>query len=281
MPDRDDADVPRYTVSVVAERVGVPTATLRSWNQRYGVGPTDHSPGRHRLYSDNDIAIVEEMHELIAQGASPRSAARTALESIKPRSGDQYALLAAVFELDVGTVSRLLDRHIRHLGVVATWEDFIRPAFAAIEARQADGEGCIDVEHALSWSVSRSLQAVPLAKAEASESIILACTSGEAHCLPLEALRAALAERGQQALMLGPDVPTDALLDAISRQRNPVAVVLWSQSQRTADLATAKAVLGADAQLVVGGSGWASARLPKKVEPLEDLRTALHRLEVC
>jgi MerR family transcriptional regulator, light-induced transcriptional regulator len=56
--DKNDVDEPLYTVRVVAERVGVPTATLRSWNQRYGVGPPEHSPGRHRLYSENDIAVV-------------------------------------------------------------------------------------------------------------------------------------------------------------------------------------------------------------------------------
>ena len=60
----------------------MPTATLRSWNQRYGVGPPEHSPGQHRLYSETDIAIVRRMYELIAQGASPRSAARAAIDSV-------------------------------------------------------------------------------------------------------------------------------------------------------------------------------------------------------
>ena len=83
-PERDDAELPQYTVRIVAERVGVPTATLRSWNQRYGVGPPDHSPGRHRLYSDDDIMIVRQMHELMGQGASPRSAARAAIDSVRP-----------------------------------------------------------------------------------------------------------------------------------------------------------------------------------------------------
>ncbi|MCW2557888.1 MAG: hypothetical protein JWP55_1852 [Mycobacterium sp.] len=45
-------DSPRYAVRAVAERVGVPTATLRSWNQRYGIGPADHDRGRHRRSID-------------------------------------------------------------------------------------------------------------------------------------------------------------------------------------------------------------------------------------
>jgi len=65
-------DSARYTVRSVAERVGVPIATLRSWNQRYGIGPPHHNPGRHRLYSETDIAVVQQMHQLIGEGASPR-----------------------------------------------------------------------------------------------------------------------------------------------------------------------------------------------------------------
>ncbi len=207
-PERKDADEPRFTVGVVAERVGVPTATLRSWNQRYGVGPPDHSPGRHRLYSENDIAIVLRMFELIAQGASPRSAARTAIESVRPARGDAAALLIAAFDLDVVTAGLLLDRHLRHFGVIDTWDQLVRPAFSGIETQQAEGVDCIDVEHVLSWTVARSLQRLPIAAADGASSIVLGCAARETHTLSLEALRAALGERGVGAVMLGADVPT-------------------------------------------------------------------------
>src|SRR5690242_7467625 len=159
-----DADEPLYTVRVVAERLGVPTATLRSWNQRYGVGPSEHSPGRHRLYSETDIAVARRMYELIVEGASPRSAARTAIDSLRPARGDSAALLDAAFDFDVFTAGLLLDQHLRHFGVLDTWDQLVRPAFDDIANRQAQGQGCIDVEHALSWTVSRSLQRIPIAE---------------------------------------------------------------------------------------------------------------------
>src|SRR4029079_9158301 len=99
----NDVDEPLYTVRVVAERVGVPTATLRSWNQRYAARPPEHSPGQHRLYSENDIAVVRRMRGLIVDGASPRSAARTAIDSLRPAHGDTPALLVAAFDCDVFT----------------------------------------------------------------------------------------------------------------------------------------------------------------------------------
>jgi MerR family transcriptional regulator, light-induced transcriptional regulator len=273
----DDAELPRYTVRVVADRVGVPVPTLRSWNQRYGVGPVGHSPGRHRLYSEADIAVVEAMLELIGEGVSPGGAARAALDAVVPTEPDPASLVAAAFEFDVVAAGRQLDRHIRHFGVVDTWDRLVRPAFAAIEARQLGGEGCVDVEHALSWTVSRSLQRLPIT-ADESPSIILACSEDEAHSLALEALRAALGERERGALMLGADVPAAALIDAIQRHGGSVTVVLWAQTTDTADIATAKAVMEADAQLLVGGPGWTSARLPRRAVRVDSLHAALTHL---
>jgi DNA-binding transcriptional MerR regulator len=274
----NDADLPQYTVGVVAERLGVPIATLRSWNQRYGVGPSDHNPGSHRLYSENDISIVERMHRLIGEGVSPRSAARAALDSVVPPRADTDKLLATAFGLDSASAGRHVESHLRHYGVVETWDQLIRPVFSAIEARQADGEECIDVEHALSWAVTRALQRLPLNQSAKSTSIILACTENETHTLALEALRAALGEAGHESLMLGADVPCAALLDAIRRTGQPATVVLWAQTADTADSSTAKAVIAERAELMLAGPGWASARVPKKAVLLDSLEGALRHL---
>ncbi|KUH92607.1 MerR family transcriptional regulator [Mycobacterium sp. IS-1556] len=270
----DDADEPRYTVRVVADRVGVPTATLRSWSQRYGVGPSRHRPGRHRLYSENDVVVVRHMHELIGQGTSARSAARLAMESVLVPRGDVDSLLAAAFELDHVALGRLLESHLHHFGVLDTWDLIVRPAFAAIVARQDASGGCIDVEHALSWAVSRALQREPLAPLDTSTSVVLACTSRETHALPLEALRAALGERGHGALTLGADVPLSALTDAIARVRPPVTVMLWSQTADTADGDMVRAA-AADAEVLLGGPGWEAMSAVKPGVRVHSLREAV------
>ena len=270
----DDADKPKFTVRVAAERVGVPTATLRSWNQRYGVGPSEHSPGRHRLYSENDILIVQQMHELIGQGASPRSAARLAIDSVKPPRGDVDSVLSAALALDLVSLGRLLESHLRHFGVLDTWDLVVRPAFAAVVGRQDEGEGCVDVEHALSWSVSRALQRMPVAPLDASASVVLACMSRETHVLPIEALRAALGEAGHGVLMLGADVPSSALNDAVSRLRKPVTAVLWAQTAETADVDAVRAVQE-HARVVLGGRGWDSVAQMGPAVRVHSLREAV------
>lgn len=274
-------DVPGYPVRVVAERLGIPTATLRSWNQRYGIGPA-RRPGRHRLYSESDIALVEQMLELIRAGASPSSAAASIVNRrTAPDRGGWERLLAAAFELDADALGDLLGAHLAAYGVVDTWELLCRPAFAQIVARQLGGEGCVDVEHLLSWSITAALHShtPPTAPTRSGQSVVLAGTSGETHVLPLEALRSALAERGVRVRMLGADVPTAALADTLARTDRPCTVVLWSQQESTALISAIRAADAAGARVFVGGPGWESAILPDSAATLSGLADAVNRID--
>lgn len=69
----------RLTVAAAARRIGVAPATLRTWDRRYGVGPTDHTPGQHRRYSPDDLARLDVMHHALTRGATPADAAAHAL----------------------------------------------------------------------------------------------------------------------------------------------------------------------------------------------------------
>ncbi|NNH73874.1 MerR family transcriptional regulator [Nocardia uniformis] len=273
---RDDAA--GYTVRAVAERLGIPTATLRSWNQRYGIGPDRHEPGRHRLYSEADIAVLERMIARVRAGASPGGAAET-VRGPRPARGDISPLLAAAFALDTRTVSRLVTAHVREFGVADTWNDLCRPAFADIVARQGSGEGCVDVEHLLSWCITSVLHRTnPPPETVDPATVVLACTSGEAHALPLEVLRAALAEHGVGAHMLGADVPTEALTDALRRLKSGARVVLWSQAEPTARTSAIRVCTAAAADVYVGGPGWEAVILPEAVVRVESLSETVDRL---
>ncbi len=49
------------TISDLAERTGVPPATLRSWEARYGFPRPIRLPGGHRRYAEGDVAAVLEV----------------------------------------------------------------------------------------------------------------------------------------------------------------------------------------------------------------------------
>jgi methanogenic corrinoid protein MtbC1 len=69
-------------VAAAARRIGVAPSTLRTWDRRYGIGPTDHTPGRHRRYSADDLARLDLMHRALIMGAAPADAAAHALAAL-------------------------------------------------------------------------------------------------------------------------------------------------------------------------------------------------------
>ncbi|MGW1737722.1 MerR family transcriptional regulator [Nocardia sp. NPDC001965] len=265
------------TVGTVARVLDIPVATLRSWNQRYGLGPAPRRAGERRHYTHGDVAVLRRMVDLVRAGVSPCRAAEAVRGAATVRSapGSVAYVLAAAERLDTGALLDTVSAHIAHFGVVPTWNRLCRPAFDRLVARQLRGHGLIDVEHALSWSVTAALHRTvpPVRNTEAVVPVLLACAAGEGHVLPLEVLRAALAETGIPAVLLGASVPCGALADAVRRQSRAPVVVLWSQTRRTAPPDPALTATGAPALLLPAGPGWAARAGTLRVGSLDD---ALH-----
>lgn len=69
---KDVADQAVYSIGAVARMLRIPTATLRTWQERYGVVVPERSSGGHRLYSRPQI---EQLRFLLDQTAAGLSAA--------------------------------------------------------------------------------------------------------------------------------------------------------------------------------------------------------------
>ncbi|MFC8719227.1 MerR family transcriptional regulator [Kitasatospora sp. NPDC057198] len=195
-------------------------------------------------------------------------------------------LARAARRLDAPEVARLLQADVERLGAVAAWTDVMAPALRAAGRRWAAGGGerYVEVEHLLSWHVSSALRraAEPPAGA-AGPPVLLAAVPGEQHTLPLEAVAAALAERGLPFRIFGAALPVEALAAAV-RRTGPAAVLLWSQTRATADPAPVRAVAasawgprGARLRpaLLVAGPGWQRAARPPGTLAPRDLPGAL------
>jgi DNA-binding transcriptional MerR regulator len=56
------------TLKAVSQRTGVPAATLRTWERRYGFLRPLRSPGGYRLYGEEEIARIQQVKYLLDQG---------------------------------------------------------------------------------------------------------------------------------------------------------------------------------------------------------------------
>jgi hypothetical protein len=243
-----------WTAGAAARMVGVPPSTLRGWHRRYDIPPAERG-GRHRRYTDADIKALTRMKELIAAGVGAQSAAHAAFPPADGAGPDD--VVAAALRLDTDAVISLVDGHLSVHGVIDTWEQVCAPALNRLGGPDADDvDGCVDVVHVLSWAFSVSLHRITGSGSGSRKRVLLACTAGERHVLPLEVLRAALAQRGVSAHLLGASVPDMALREAVRRtEPAPAALVLWAHGPETAHTTL---VPNPATRLVLAGPGWAA-----------------------
>lgn len=62
------------SIGELARRTGVPAATLRSWEDRYGFPHPQRLNGGHRRYAEGDTALIEEILRLRSSGMSLQAA---------------------------------------------------------------------------------------------------------------------------------------------------------------------------------------------------------------
>ncbi|MCA5892610.1 MerR family transcriptional regulator [Isoptericola sp. NEAU-Y5] len=79
--DGSRASSPGLAVAAVARRLGVAPATLRTWDRRYGLGPSARTAGSHRRYTPEDVARLLVMRRLTLEGVAPVDAAEAALKA--------------------------------------------------------------------------------------------------------------------------------------------------------------------------------------------------------
>jgi DNA-binding transcriptional MerR regulator len=265
----------------VAELLGVSPVTLRSWSARYGIGPATGSHGRHRRYSDADVRRLQHMQRLVARGMPVREAAAAAFaDQPRPRPGTPPArwireLAEAAGELGFEAVAALLDEVLAALGPAAAWTGVLAPVLRELGDRWQRGDVCFASEWVLTTEISlafgRLVRRFPAAGP--GRPVLLACCPAERHCLPMEALRAALAEAGVPVRYLGPLVPAETVAELTARL-DPVRVLLWSMAAPTADdrLLLRLRALGGD--VVAAGPGW--AHLAERGYPtVDDLASAV------
>ncbi len=64
-----NASMPKYTIGVVSQLLGLPPQMLRRYEEAGLLEPARQS-GKNRLYSDQDLAVLEEIAELYEQGVN-------------------------------------------------------------------------------------------------------------------------------------------------------------------------------------------------------------------
>ncbi len=266
-----------YRIRTVSELTGVSSATLRAWERRYGVPAPSRTASAYRLYSDEDVALITRMRDLVKLGTAPAEAARALLGEpvIGATNGGYTGGPGGFVEKDpyVAATDRIIDAVRRFdpdgleeevskaltLGpAVVIYERTIGPALIQIGDLWHSGDVTVAQEHLASNVLGATLvHLLRLAQpADAMRRIVLACFADEDHVLGLYGAGLRFASWGYRTLMLGASTPPAAVarvVDALAPDIVGLSATMMVPPPRARELVDAYADACRVTPWLVGG----------------------------
>ncbi|RYJ00075.1 MAG: MerR family DNA-binding transcriptional regulator, partial [Actinomycetales bacterium] len=217
--------------------LGVPAATLRSWEVRYGLPVTQRSPGGHRRYTHAALTQLSLMRDEIASGQQASEAARRVrvlLDELSPARSRIDAVMAGSERRDAAEIRDVLEAATADLGLAATLDDVVMPAMRLIgswwESGRCDlGQEQLTTAAVRGWLARATTLAPP---ATTGRQVLLATGPRDMHTLGIEALGAVLATQGTGCRILGARTPASVVAAAVAAESPAAVVIVSHQSTR-------------------------------------------------
>jgi len=226
-----------FRINAAAELSGVPAATLRAWERRYGVPVPRRTASAYRLYTAEDVQLVQRMRALVEEGVSPAEAARVVLSTapdvadVEPSATDglelaRSRLLAATQRWDVAAIDAELARVSMLVDGLSFYERVVSPVLVELGQRWERGDVSVAQEHMLADRIELAVRA-SLRALERTEGplALLACVDAEQHVIGLLGAALRFSLNGARTVVLGAMTPADAVADAV-RNMAPAVVGL-------------------------------------------------------
>lgn len=250
-------------INEASERLGIPAATMRSWERRYGLPDTLRSIGGHRRYSDEALTDLRLMRDEISRGRGAASAARSVIamrDRNNPAIDRINRMLDAAVRGDSSDVSAALEQSRLDLGLAITVDHVLMPGMRRLGDWWEEGR-CDVAQEMLATAAARSWLArvVMMAPPPVVETpVILACGPRDLHTVGLDALAALLAEQGCSSRVLGPPTTQERLLSTIeSTSADAVVVVSHLATQRRPAVEVLRSVTDAGCAAFYAGNAFA------------------------
>lgn len=229
-----------YTIKSVSKKTGIPAATLRKWEQRYGLVAPLRLENGYRGYTERDLHILkwvnqrvqtgelistvaEEIKERLREGWHPPEAPPAAAAGVAPR---RERLLAQLLASDTSGAVRSLEELFSVLAPESVLLDVFQPILYDIGERWESGKISEFQEHAASSLLRDRIAALRAFQGQADgPHIVTGCVPGELHEIGILMVGYFAMRKGCRVTHLGISPSPDGLRLAI-RQLRPDAVCL-------------------------------------------------------
>jgi DNA-binding transcriptional MerR regulator len=255
-------------IGELERRTGIPSATIRAWERRYGVVKPRRGESGYRLYSPADERRLRSMAALVKEGLAPAEAADRfrgiGRDSGKPDGasgaislGDSMRaeLIESLLRFDNPASEEVLDRAISTLSLDAFVGDLVLPVLRQIGERWSRDEVTIGQEHFASNVLRGRLMGLARGWGGGDGNLaLLACLPGEYHDFGLIGFGLALRERGWRITFLGSDTPIESIKTCAEETEPDVIVVFAMNEDLLAAVEPGLAGLAGRSKLLLAGA---------------------------
>jgi methanogenic corrinoid protein MtbC1 len=261
-----------YTIKHAAEVTGVPVATLRAWERRYGVVNPVRSDGGYRLYDEKSLGTIRAIRDLVAAGWSASQAAAEVVRSAASAdfvaadasdaadaadaAGEDF--VAAARDLDDARLAAILDDRFSRGSFESMADEWLMPALHSVGDAWAGGSLSVASEHLAANAVLRRLAGAFEAafRVGLGPSVLVGLAPGSRHEFGALAFATAARRAGVVVGYLGADLPVESWVEAVERAAPNAIVLAVPRRQDVGPVAAViEAVRGArpGVRVVVGG----------------------------
>lgn len=308
MHEPTNTQEPIFNIGAVVQETGIPAATLRAWERRYGFPDPDRTGGGQRLYSWRDILalkwanarledgmrigqVVELWQNLKAAGEDPLVVAG-APPSVVQRMDTSHRvdeLYAALTDMNADRARQLINESLAMHTVETVCQDLFLPVLHRVGDAWAAGDVTIQQEHFASNTIRTRLLSLLHAAPPPTRvgCLFLGAAPGNWHEFGILVLALMLQRRGWPVAYLGQSVAADRITSLAEHTPRPALLVL--SADRIIDAAAlldmAAELADAEPTLPLAFGGTVFARHPGLVPRMpglylgNDLGEAVTRLE--
>jgi DNA-binding transcriptional MerR regulator len=230
-----DTAAESFPIRTVAEITGVNAVTLRAWERRYGLIKPSRTPKGHRIYTREDIRLIQEILDRLSQGMSISQITREILQSASivehesPDTWDIYArrMIDAIVKFDEQALDAVYNDAMSLYPVDIVTARLIMPLLEELGSRWQEQTGSIAEEHFFSVYLRNKLGARFHHQnlKNTGPKLIVACLPGEHHEFGVLLFALTAHNKGYQIILLGADLPL-AELKHVSQKTDSQGIVL-------------------------------------------------------
>ena len=261
------------TIGAAARQTGIPSATLRKWETRYGFPVPVRTAGDHRAFYPADLDALIEISRRMAAGQRAGvaiQAVKQGLQKVTPADAEcaigypprvSHAL-ALLLKNDLQSFEDCLANHFAQHGAAVFASALAIPLIDAVGNLWQLGRLPVFVEHLFSSILQKVLLQTAVRPAQTNLSaptVLLASPPGESHTLALSLLNTVLHEAAIPTVFLPGGLPA-AEIAAAARVFNVQVVALsasvaCSARLLTAELRSLRGLIDSRTELWIGGGG--------------------------